>query len=196
MPDHRNTLSRTPIVPTPPAGAERRADNGVSLTVLPPAARWSLRIDPADAATLASVAGFEVGQPINSSAGKDKLSLRLGPNEWLLIADPPHAGLAGDLQTALAGRHHSLVDISDRHVAFFLAGEKAADLLAAGCPLDLGDRAFPPGMATRTLFAKAEIILMHMPDAGGYRIECWRSFARYMQAYLRDAAMLNAMPIS
>ena len=42
--------------------------------------------------------------------------------------------------------------------------------------------------ATRTLLGKAEIILWRLHDAPAYRVECGRSFAPYVYAFLREAA--------
>ena len=40
-----------------------------------------------------------------------------------------------------------------------VTGALAADILSTGVMLDLDPAAFPVGMATRTLFVKAEIVL-------------------------------------
>ncbi|MFX8747406.1 sarcosine oxidase subunit gamma family protein, partial [Acinetobacter baumannii] len=72
-------------------------------------------------------------------------------------------GAVDAIEAAFADRlgqePHSLVDVSHRNTAIQIAGPAAADVLNAGCPLDLRLDAFPVGMCTRTLFAKAEIVL-------------------------------------
>lgn len=175
--------------------------DGFAMRLVPPATRFSLRMD----ATLASAAGrpadFDLTQPINvlreteAAQGGSRLSARLGPDEWLLLADNDGEGadaLAENLTTDLRATAHTLVDISHRNIAIELIGDDAVDVLNTGCPLDLGDRAFPVGMATRTLFAKAEIVLLRVgtDQRPQFRIECWRSFGRYLYAHLRDAAGL------
>ena len=56
-----------------------------------------------------------------------------------------------------------------------------------GQMLDLDERAFPVGMCTRTLLAKAEVVLWRIaPDS--FRLEVWRSFAAYVSLYLAEAA--------
>jgi sarcosine oxidase, subunit gamma len=169
-----------------------------------PAQRWSLRMAEAEAAARGVTAGFDIGQSINelravtgangSSRTPDLLSARLGPDEWLLIAD----GAAGDTLAAtlaedLDGTGYTLVDVSHRNIAVELVGSRAADVINTGCPLDLSERAFPIGSATRTLFAKSEVILMRCSDleqAPRFRIECWRSFGRYLNGLLTDSAQL------
>src|SRR3546814_4596004 len=65
-------------------------------------------------------------------------------------------------------------------------GPRVEDILATGCALDLSIAAFPIGMCTRTMFAKAEVVLWRTGIAR-FHIEIWRSFARYVEALLREA---------
>ena len=67
------------------------------------------------------------------------------------------------------------------------AGPEAARLLNAACPLDLDPSAFPVGMCTRTLFAKAEIVLWRT-GATAFHVEVWRSFAPYVVGHLTQAS--------
>ncbi|WP_088348899.1 MULTISPECIES: sarcosine oxidase subunit gamma family protein [Rhodomicrobium] len=155
---------------------------------LPGAARFALRLREADAT--GEAAGFRLDQPLNTFAAQgDRLSLRLGPNEWLLIGPEADAdAIAAEIAAALGTRFHTLVDIGHRNVAIEVKGPHAADILNAGCPLDLFDARFPTGTATRTLLGKAEIVLMRLDDAPTYRVECWRSFATYVHDFLTEAA--------
>ena len=112
----------------------------------------------------------------------------LGPDEWLLIAPATDGdALERSLCAALGHLPHSLVEVSHRQTAFALSGPFATTLLASGCPLDLDERAFPVGMCTRTMFAKAEVVLWRTAPST-FRLEVWRSFADYVSLYLADAA--------
>ena len=169
----------------------------VILQALLPEARFVLRLPFADAERIGTVAGVKLDLPINRFAAGARVAARLGPDEWMLIAPEADAEvLHADVSNALSGLHHALVDISHRNVGMAVVGKRAADVINAGCPLDLGATKFPAGSVTRTLFGKAEIVLFHLPDvtdAEGmqqphYRIECWRSFGRYVAALLAEAA--------
>jgi sarcosine oxidase subunit gamma len=162
---------------------------------LPGAARFSLRLREAEAASLGQAAGFRLDQTLNSfTAQGQRLSVRLGPDEWLLIGPEADAEvIAGEIASALGSRFHALVDIGHRNVAIEVEGPHAAETLNAGCPLDLMDAAFPTGTATRTLLGKAEIILLRLDDAPTYRLECWRSFSTYVYDFLVEAAR-NSKP--
>jgi len=155
------------------------------LIALGDCARWSLRLPLARAQQLGELAGYRIALDINRAARVDeRLAARLGPDEWLLCG-PHEEGFESKVEAAFAGAPHSLVDIGHRYVAFAVDGAKAPLLLSSGCPLDLHPAALVEGTATRTLLGKAEIILWRL---GGWRVECARSFARYVHAFLREAA--------
>jgi sarcosine oxidase subunit gamma len=91
------------------------------------------------------------------------------------------------LESVLEGTAHSLVDVSHRQIGLIASGPAAARVLNAGCPLDLGLKAFPVGFATRTLFDKVEIVLWRRA-AVTFHVEVWRSFAPWLAASLAEAA--------
>lgn len=151
----------------------------VTIDRLGECARWSLRMP-------SSCTHDFIKMKINRCmrAG-ERLVARLGPDEWLLCAP---AGELHGIEAALAGEHHSLVDVSHRYAAFSVEGPQAHVLLAAGCPLDLDPSAFAAGTVTRTLLGKAEIILWRLHEATAYRVECARSFGPYVRDFLQEAA--------
>jgi sarcosine oxidase subunit gamma len=162
---------------------------GSAVRALPPAARFTLRGGP-DVAAAAGRA-LDLALPLTAcravSAG-ERAALWLGPDEWLLLAPEGAAiELEAGLSAALGALSHSLVDVSHRQTALEVHGAQAETLLAAGCPLDLDAGAFPVGMCTRSMLAKAEIVLWR---TGGelFRIEVWRSFAAYLSRFLAEAA--------
>jgi sarcosine oxidase subunit gamma len=162
----------------------------VRISIVSPETRFKLRIQEEDLDRAPPLGGSRLAIPINSYVSDGaRRTLRLGPNEWLLLAPESESDRVGrEVGEALRGVFHSLVDISHRHAALAIAGPEAANVLNAGCPLDLGVRAFPTGTATRTLLGKAEIILMRTGDGPEFRVEFGRSFASYVRAFLAEAA--------
>jgi sarcosine oxidase, subunit gamma len=152
-----------------------------------PMARFSLRLGDAAIQSASAAIGLDLAQPINRAVTREQRSaLRLGPDEWLILAsEGDAAAIAARLDQAISEGVFSLVDISHRQTAILLEGKDVADILNAACPLDLDLGAFPVGMATRTVFAKAEIVLWRIAPAG-FHIEVWRSFSPYVWALLRD----------
>jgi sarcosine oxidase subunit gamma len=159
------------------------------LRLLPPATRFSFR--GASAARTAAGTAFGLALPTKTCRAAmqtGRAALWLGPDEQLLMAPAEDlVALKSSFATALKGMPHSLVDVSHRQGALELRGTDAAWILAAGCPLDLEAAAFPVGMCTRTVFAKAEIVLWRTaPEA--FHVEVWRSFTAYLVGMLQEVA--------
>jgi sarcosine oxidase, subunit gamma len=124
-----------------------------------------------------------------------RATLWLGPDEYLLLdlaAGMPAGGTAAavvaQLASALGDMPHALVDVSHRQFALEVSGAHAATILNGACPLDLDLTQFPVGMCTRTVLAKADIVLWRTrPDA--FHLEVWRSFAGYVTGILSEIAL-------
>ena len=162
---------------------------GCTVRKADPAARFVLRGSAEVAAAAGAPFGCALPTRINRAEAKGfRAALKLGPDEWLLIAADAAGDAATDaleqvLEGALAALPHSLVDVSHRQTALLVEGPGSALALNAAVPLDLSAETFPVGMATRTIFEKAEIVLWRQgPEA--FRIEAWRSFAPYVTALL------------
>ena len=156
---------------------------------LPPATRFVLRGGSEVRAAAGQALGFKVpSEACRSGSAGARTALWLGPDEWLLLAPAAEAeALERLLTAALAGLPHSLVEVSHRQCALGVSGPAAETLLAAGCPLDLSAEAFPTGMCTRTMLAKAEVVLWRT-DAQAFHLEVWRSFVAYVTQFLAEAA--------
>jgi sarcosine oxidase subunit gamma len=160
----------------------------VKAIVAPFAARWILRGGPEVSAPVGAAFGAPPPlAPLRAAAAGARAALWLGPDEWLLIAEDDAPDPAAAVETALAWRPHSLVDVSHRQCAIELSGPGAARLLNAGVPLDLDPDAFPVGMVARTLLLKAEITLWRR-ETERFRLEVARSFAPYVAAVLAASA--------
>ncbi len=162
----------------------------LSVTPMGAAARFSLRLAYNQAEKLVKAGGMQLDMPINTcKLAGERMSARLGPDEWLLIGpEADNVSLGREVASGLAGSFFSLVDIGHRNVAIQIDGPHAAEIINGGCALDLDDAYFPGGSATRTLFGKAEIVLIRPNVERTYRMECWRSFAPYVYGLLKDVA--------
>lgn len=159
------------------------------LRQLAPASRLVLRGGPDVLAAAADALGLPRSEtPCRAVRNGNLAALWLGPDERLLIG-PADAGqeMEGLLQRALTGMPHSVVETSHAQAAFELSGANAATVLNTGCPLDFDLTSFPVDMCTRTVFAKAQIVLWRT-DADKFRVEIARSFAPYVTKILALAA--------
>ena len=181
----KTTASATSAERRPSLAGKVVSATGVTLTVLPPAERISLRAPEASVAALSKALGVTLPTKPKSSAAKTgRTALWLGPDEWLVIDEAGKDPLADCAKvTAL----HSAVGISHRNVAFAVTGPAAATAINGGCPQDLSLEAFPVGAASRTILGKCEIVLLRT-TADAFRVECWRSFSDYVFTLLSEAA--------
>jgi sarcosine oxidase subunit gamma len=176
------------------------------LRALPPLRRWALHGERRARDLAAPV----WGAPFSESACRAKLqgsraTLWLGPDEYLLLelgadelggapvasASAPGApieGIEGALEHALEGTRHALVDLSHRQMALEVSGARAETILSGACPLDLELCAFPVGMCTRTVLAKADIVLWR-PSQMRFHVEIWRSFVPYATTLLGEIGL-------
>jgi sarcosine oxidase, subunit gamma len=155
------------------------------LRQLPPASRLVLRGGPQVLVIAADTLGLQHNEtPCRAVRNDARAALWLGPDERLLIGPAEAAReIEGLLQRALAGMAHSLVEISHGQTAFEVRGARAAAALNIGCPLDLDPESFPVDMCTRTVFAKAQVVLWRT-DVETFRVETARSFAPYVTKIL------------
>ncbi len=163
----------------------RAGSANVSIKVAAPAYRLSLRAK-ADAVTeLSQALDISLPQtPKTSTTSGLRAALWLGPDEWLVI-DQGESNLMEACSSVTAA--HSATDVSHRNVAMTVSGEGAEATLNAGCPQDLSLKAFPVGACSRTLFGKAEVVLLRVTE-DTFRVECWRSFSDYVFGLLEEGA--------
>lgn len=160
--------------------------NGVSLSPALACERVSLRAESKAVATVGKALGVTLPSKPGSVNEKNAISaLWIGPDEWFITA-PNGTNLESKFAKVKTGLF-SAVSIDHRNTAIMVSGSNCVNALNSGCPRDLSLDAFPVGTASRTVLAKAEIILWRI-DKNEFRIECWRSFSDYVWKYLVDAA--------
>jgi sarcosine oxidase subunit gamma len=110
------------------------------------------------------------------SVWKDRDVLRLGPDEWLVVAEPEAAiTIVRGLEDGLSGHHRSVLDVSANRIVFDLID--GLEALSSGCGLDLHPSRWRPGMCAQTLFGQAQVIL-HQRDERTTRVFVRPSFER------------------
>lgn len=170
---------------------EDRGEEGVAM-----AERWRLgivdlriRAEDGDALAAAEAAlGFALPREPNRSAGTTAMTaLWLGPDEWWVIANGGQ-DWAALLSAALGGQTAAVTEIGESRASIRVAGPRARDLLAKGCPLDLHPRVFGAGHCAGSHLAKAQIVLHQVSDEPAFDLYVLRSFADYLWRWLEDAA--------
>jgi sarcosine oxidase subunit gamma len=157
-------------------------------------ARFNLRIALETLGAASKAFGCELPATIGATAASGgRLALCLGPDEWQLYA-PIAAGRS--IEAAFAALYascpHSLVDVGHREIGIAVEGAAAVLALRSACALDFDT--MPSGTGTRTIFDKAQIILIRH-DENRFRIEVWRSFADHVWGLLQAASREIALGI-
>ncbi len=166
----------------------------ITLTELPIAAAWNVQGDASRADFTDQVARqFSIALPIvpNTTARSDVLTaVWLGPRSWLLVAESAGSPLADfvEKRNALNAAGGALFDLSASRVAYRIAGDRATNVLATGCPLDLHPRAFRVGDCAQSVFGRVNALLYKSDDAPTFVIMVARSFARDVWQALRHTA--------
>ena len=165
------------------------------LKAQPPAMRFILHGGATARTAAAAVWGAAFAEDAcRAVVQEQRATLWLGPDEYLLLGalpgdgSEPAAAVAEALERALDGVPHALVDIGHRQIALEVSGPHATDILSGGCPLDLDPGLFPVGMCTRTVLAKADIVLWRT-RADAFHVEVARSFSGYVTGLLGEIAV-------
>jgi sarcosine oxidase, subunit gamma len=160
------------------------------LKAVPPAMRFILHADARARSAAAPIWGVAFAEePCRAVVQDSRATLWLGPDEYLLLGadEDAQSAAAEDLEQALGEMPHALVNISHRQFGLEVSGPHAATLLSGACPLDLDLSEFPVHMCTRTVFAKADIVLWRTRE-DAFHLEVWRSFSGYVTGLLSEIA--------
>jgi heterotetrameric sarcosine oxidase gamma subunit len=179
-------LARSPIRPPEPvvvlAGWEvsgRQAGRPLTLTDCTPLTKVLVRAAPVGGA--ADELAVPFGRARRDAAGA--LVVGSGPGEWLLIAPPGQAKEVRARLEDLAGRGPvSVTDLTHGRALIRLTGQRAADVLAALCGIDLSNRVTPDGAAFRSSVAAlaTDVIRDDVAGVRSYLLHCERSSGQYL----------------
>jgi sarcosine oxidase subunit gamma len=165
------------------------ARSRLTIAAAPNGCRLVFRGPDLAAASAGQGFGLALPEALNTAATNGaRTAFKLGPDEWLLLGPVgEEANICASIEAAVQ-EPHSLVDVSHRNVGIVVDGALAADMVNVGVMLNLDAAAFPVGMATRTVFAKTEIVLWRKGTTS-FHVEVWRSFAPYLHGQLVEASL-------
>lgn len=147
------------------------------------ATAWNVQGDARSSplsAAVRRIAGVSVPvAPNTASKGEGVAALWLGPSSWLLVANGLAAATdfagARDAVNAAGG---ALFDVSASRIAYVVDGARAADALAAGCPLDFHPRAFGAGQCRQSLYGRVPALFYRHDQGPSCTMMVATSFAR------------------
>jgi heterotetrameric sarcosine oxidase gamma subunit len=169
----------------------------VALRRLAPRARFETCGKTEDLRAALHAAGLPVPDCHNSSIdseGQVRIDW-LGPRRFVVSAPLAQEEIVGNaLEAGFAGFASADVTcITGMVVAFEISGAAAAEVLAQGMPLDVSSVAFAPASATGTeLWGVGVVVERPMADPASLRVTVERSYAGYIEGWLRTAAGLGS----
>jgi len=168
--------------------------DGVHLAELPFRTQFNLRVDPVGPAarSVEDVLGTTLPVRANTAMAAGELDvLWLGPDEWLVVGpEGQQEPLEKALRQAIGTEPGTVVDLSAHRTTIELTGERAREVLAKGCSLDLHPTVFTPGSCAQVLLAQAPVLLLAREgDTPAYWLLVRASFATYVADWLLDACV-------
>lgn len=158
------------------------------------ATQLNLRVHPdsAAAARIGTVLGYPLPTATCTSAGGGGTeALWLGPDEWLILADPRReAELGAALRKAGEDEFVAVTDVSAQRCVLEAGGDALPELLARGCAIDFHPSVTPVGACVQTLLAQTgATIVVKAPGAVEVLLLVRTSFADYLVDWLEDACL-------
>ena len=152
--------------------------------------KLNLRADKSAFRIIKSWTGCECPLRSNTftSAGERHV-IWLSPDEYMIICEAGKDNkLTSSLDSALSGRHYSIINVTDAFTALNLRGSAVRKVLSKGCTIDLHQKQFRAGDSVQTLLSHAMITLMALSE-NEFIIICRTSFSTYLHDWLIDAAL-------
>jgi sarcosine oxidase subunit gamma len=191
----------SPLVARIQAGLPVRLDaGGVRLQERAFLGHVNLRCDPQDAvltAALERVLECSLPRTPNTfhAASPASKVLWLGPDEWLLITpEGREDAMARALRRAAADGFASVIELGSGQTVIELRGERAREVIAKGCPLDLHPRVFGPGRCAQSRLARTLVTIAQADASPTFELIVRRSFADYLWQWLHDACQYPVTP--
>jgi len=189
-------VARSPIAPVAPVRVEAgwevsgcRSDAALTITDCTPLTKVHVRA-PWNGA-MAKALGVPFGR---ASRDAGWLVAGSGPGEWLALAPPgAAASVVSRLTETAAGsapeEFVSVIDLTHGRALVRVTGERAPDLLALLCPVDLDGDMTPDGGAFRSSLAGVATEFIRDDRAGtrSYLMHCERSSGQYLFGSLLSA---------
>jgi sarcosine oxidase, subunit gamma len=166
-------------------------DGFAQITEIGPMGMITLRCDLAEKPVAAALKklGLSVPAPRRIAKAGARSVGWMSPDELLLIL--PYTEVAATLETlnkALAKIHFLAVDVSDARAVFRIEGDKANQVLAKLCPVDLAK--LEPNELRRT--RAAQVAAAFWAEDGGYTLVSFRSVAGYVMGLLTVSSTKGA----
>lgn len=144
--------------------------------------------DEALAGVVKKITGATMPAQREIRRGKSGAVAWMSPDELLLLLPEGKAAAAvAEIETALAGKHHLAVDVSDARALFAIEGPWAREVIAKCSPADLHPDSLPEGEIRRSRLGQVAGAFW-CEGGDSWRVIVFRSVRQYAQALLERSA--------
>ena len=169
----------------------------IELSEIPHLGKLNIRCDSINRDEVSKLIQCNLPAEPNYMSNKaGRFAVSLGPDEYLLLAEPgSESQLEQILRSSHLLEHISVVNVSDAFCAIRLSGIKVRELLSKGCPIDLHPNNFYSNRTAQCELALANVILICLED-NEFVCICRTSFAEYVLDWCIDAGQEYGILIS
>ena len=82
-----------------------------------------------------------------------------------------------------------VADLDEGRVVYVVAGQRARDLMAKGCTIDLHPRAFGAGRCAQSALAQVFVLIDQPNDEPVFHIYADASYAQHLDLWFADAVL-------
>lgn len=166
-----------------------RGGHGVNVRRLPPRNIAILRLRGFDDAVLAQIER-QLSGPLprspNRATGQIPRMIWLAPAEWMIIDGPSDWKPLREAACGAVVAH--VADIGEGEVSYEVSGERAVDLIAKGCTLDLHPRVFQVDCTAQSALAQTFVIIeKRAAKEPLFHLYADASYAHHLELWFEDA---------
>jgi sarcosine oxidase subunit gamma len=111
-----------------------------------------------------------------------------------MLPEGCEADMARALRLAAGEGCAAVNELGSGQTVIELAGPRAREIIAKGCPLDLHPRVFGPGRCAQSRLARTLVTIAQIDAAPRFELIVRRSYADYLWQWLADASAFAVMP--
>jgi len=127
-------------------------------------------------------------KPGVSTITKEMTALPVSPGQWMVFSNKPNDHVFGEKLAKKLNGIGYVSEQSDARICIRVSGEKARDLMARGCRLDLHSSVASKGFCAQTQMAQCGVLIHQVSDAPSYDLYVYSGFARSFWDWLSHTA--------
>lgn len=129
--------------------------------------------------------GVEFARKVGDAGGKVPRALGVAPGEWIVVGGEIDSDVFAQAAAGAVVAH--LAEVGEGRIVYAVAGPRARDLIAKGCPIDLHPRAFGEGRCAQSVLAQVLVAIDRPTAASAFHIYADASYVQHLDRWFADA---------